>query len=515
MQFSFDQFILDTESYSLSHDGMAVHAEPQAIELLTFLIKNRGRVVSREELNENVWKGRTVSDSAISSRIKTTRRLLGDDGQHQLFIKTISKKGFSFVADVKENADNETEDISKNNGSAAFDSRPSLVVLPFANLGDNSDQQYISEGMTEDIVTTLSKVSKLVVLSYPSPENDKSRSVDASKIGRDLGADYVLTGSVQSEGKRLRISAHLLETNTGQHLWDQSYDHENEDIFKVQDSVTMAVVSALQVELTEGDQALLFSRGTDNIEAWRLTFEGQASVLTHDQDSVRRGLRQLEKAVKLDNKFSLAWAALSTAHWKEFLNRGWSTSAEASLEKSIAASDRALQLEPDNAAALAMRGLIFVSLEKFDEAKAMAEEAMLYANTESNSIAIAGIVLRACCEPEMSINYTRKAMRFCPIYPAWYPYGISLCFWIQQKYDLAVESAQEAVNIDPNVTYTHFALAMIHAEMDNVILAQEAVGAILRIDPQFSRKAYTDGMPFKDIVIEQRREAALIKAAMP
>lgn len=514
MQFLFDLFVLDTENFTLSHNSEVIHGEPQVIELVIFLIRNRGRVISRDELNQNIWNGRIVSDAAISSSVKMARRLLGDDGRQQRYIKTVSKKGFSFVAEVYEKKSTDFNDTFDNIDSISKDKRPSIVVQTFTNLSNKPDWNYLSEGMTEDIVTTLSKISTLIVLSYSSLSNERVSSIENNQMGRKLGADYVLSGSIQSEGNRLRISSHLVEMQSGEHVWGQSYNYEDKDIFNIQDDLTKEVVSALQVELTEGDQALLVSRGTDNIKAWRLTLEGQASILTHTQDSVRRGLQQLEQAVELDKNFSLAWAALGTAHWKQSVNEGWSRSKKTSLEKSLEANNQAMTLDPNDAATLAMRSLIFVSQRRFDEAMAIAEKALLYANTDANSIAIACIAFRACCEPELAIKHTRKAMRFCPIYPAWYSYGISLCLWMQGKLDQAIVMAEEAISIDPKCHLYPFALAIIYAEMGDIKKAKEASTAVLRIDPQFSWRTYADGMPYKDNEIETRREEALIKTGM-
>jgi adenylate cyclase len=308
---------------------------------------------------------------------------------------------------------------------------------------------------------------------------------------------------------------HLVDAQTGQHLWAQRYDRLNRELFELQDEVTKEVVSALQVELTEGDQALLLSRGTDVIEAWQLTFQGQTAILEHHQDSVRRGLKQLQQAVRLDENYALAWSALAVAHWKESLNEGWSDSREASLKLAVEASDRALALEPKNAAILAMRSLVLVSYQKFEEALELAKQALHYANSEANSIALAGITLRACCEPEQSIAHTRKAMELCPIYPAWYPYGIAVCYWMLGELERAIEFAEEAIEIDPGLSVIYFVLAMIHAESGQDQKAHDAVRSLLKIDHKFSSLAYTQGMPFSDPALQTRRELALKKAGMP
>jgi TolB-like protein/Tfp pilus assembly protein PilF len=517
--FSFEQFVLDTDRFEILQNAKPIHAEPQVVELLIYFASNSGRLITRDELNRSVWKGRVVSDSAISGRIKMARKILGDDGRQQRYIRTVHKKGYSFVAEAQT-----TAGLSQDGQYPAPDSAadavgrgplPSIGVLKFANLDNDIERQHFAEGMTEDLITTLSKISKLIVVAHPESLQSGNNTVNARQAGIELDVRYVLYGSVRNDGERLRISVHLVETQSGQYLWTQRYDRLNREIFDLQDEITKEIVSALQVELTEGDQALLLSRGTENIEAWQLTFQGQAAVLEHHQNGVRRGLQQLEKAVRLDENYALAWSALSVAHWKESLNKGWSDSRENSLKMSVEASDRALALDPQNASILAMRSLVLVSFRQFNEALALAKQALHYANSEATTIAIAGITLRVCCEPELAIMHTRKAMELCPLYPAWYPYGIAICYWMMGKLDPAIEHLREAIEIDPGLSLNYFVLAMIHVESGEDQKARDAVQSLLLIDPNFSSRAVLEGMPFRDPVIEARREAALKKAGMP
>ena len=529
MRFRFDEYILDDERFALFQDDVEIHVEPKVIELLIFMIENRGRLITKEEINHKIWGGRTVSDSALSRTIKIARQTLGDNGTKQQYIRTIHKKGFSFIGTVKEEscegAKSEPTEGTKENFNSihyitnqepefdTYDPRPTVAVIAFANTGNNPEQDFFANGITEDIITTLSKISKLILVTY-SPRSS-SKAVDIKEIGHQLKVDYMLEGSVRSDGNRLRISAHLIDVSSGHHIWAERYDRENKDLFALQDEVTKEVVSALQVELTEGDQALLASRGTDSIEAWKLTFEGEASVLEHRKDSVRRGRHQLQKALQIDPNYALAWNALATAHLKESLNKGWSSSIESSLGKALQASDRAMALDPLNPTTLASRSILLLSFKRFDEAKELAEKALLLANSAANTIAIAAITLRVCCEPEKSINHTLKAMRLCPIYPAWYPYGNAVCYWMLKQYDQAISAANEAIRIDAEFIYTHFVLAMIYAERGEDRKVKQAVDNVVKIDPNFSRQAYTTGLPFRDDVINARRELALIKAGMP
>ena len=524
MQYHFDDFIVDTNQFALLQQGSSLHVEPQVIELILYLLKHRGQMVSRDELNREVWQGRVVTDSALSTRIKLARQVLGDDGRQQKYIRTVHKKGFVFNAEVEVGSTQINAPLAVSPGDTLIrqtdrqtdhPARTSIAVTHFVDQSNESGQSVISEGISDDIITTLSKVSKLVVLTFSSPTGDDTEPTTNPRRQDAPAIDYRLEGSVLCEGERLRISVRLIEVDSARHIWAQRYDRKFHSLFELQDDITREVVSALQVELTDGDQALLASRGTDDIEAWKLTFEGQAAVLEHRQDSVRRGLQLLEKALALDTSYVLAWSALATAHWKESLNLGWSLSSEGSLQKAIEASDQALRLDPLNASALAVRGLILISLRRFDDALDCAGKAIYHACSEAHTLAIASLVLRSCGEPEQSLAHMQKAMRLCPLYPAWYPYSNAICYWMQKRYDPALAAIEEAILIDPGLSLNYMVLAMISEESGRLQVACDAIANLLNIEPDFRISIFTRGVPFRDAAIEARRKTALLQAGLP
>ncbi len=393
--------------------------------------------------------------------------------------------------------------------------KPSVAVLPFANLSDGKDLDYFADGITEEIITTLSKVSKLFVIARNSTLVYKGRAVDIRQVGHEQGVQYVLEGSVRSGGQRVRVTAQLIEAAAGRHLWAQRYDRDVGDIFALQDDVTKEIVSALQVELTEGEQAHLAAQGTQNAEAWQLYFEGRDLVHEHHRDTVPKGRSLLEQAVRLDESYALAWGALAEAHWKEARNEGWSASPERSFELSVEASDRALALDPANAGILAMRSVIMTTLRDFDGALALAEKAIRLAHSDANAIALAAITLYACGKAEESIKQTELAMRLCPRYPPWYLLMLARCHWVLGQFEEAIAASRSATKADPLYVQPYIELAMVYAEAGRVSDARKAVDAILRIDPGFSATAYMKGLPFRDPDLEARRHSALKKAGVP
>jgi len=404
---------------------------------------------------------------------------------------------------------------SPTTGPLQLPDKPSIAVLPFANISGDRERDYFADGITEEIITTLSKVSRLFVIARNSTLIYKDRAVDIRQVGREQGVQYVLEGSVRGGGQRVRVTAQLIEASTGRHLWAQRYDHEAGDMLDLQDDVTKEIVSALQVELTAGEQAHLAAQGTRNTEAWQLTFEGRDLVHEHHKDTVQKGRSLLEQALRLDENYAMAWGALAEAHWKEARNQGWSTSPERSLELSLEASDRALALDPANAGILAMRSVIMTTLRDFDGALALAEKALRLAHSDANAIALAAITLYVCGKADEAIKQTELAMRLCPRYPPWYLLMLARCRWMLGETEEAIAASRSAIEADPLLAQPYIVLAMVHAEAGELSDAREAVGNILRIDPKFSAIAYLRGLPLRDPAQEDRRRAALQTAGLP
>jgi adenylate cyclase len=374
----------------------------------------------------------------------------------------------------------------------ALPDKPSIAVLPFENMSVDTEQEYFADTLTY-----------------------KGRAVDVKQVGREQGVRYVLEGSVRRGGNRMRITAQLIEAATGHHLWAQRYDREIGDVFALQDEITKEVGSALQIELTEGEQARVAARGTENLEAWQLTFQARTLVHEHHQDGVHKARGLLEQALHLDENYTLAWGVLAAAHWTEALNEGWSASREGSLELAIEASDRSLALDPSNAGALTMRGLILIANRDFDEALALVEKALLSAHSQANALATASITLLACGRPEEAIKQINKAIRHCPVYPAWYLWQLASSYWALGQSEEAIAAAGSAIQRDPDFSYAFVLLAMVYAETHCDTEARDAVAEVLRIDPDFSLSAWARGMPYRNPELEARQLAALRTSGLP
>ncbi|HEX6216419.1 MAG TPA: winged helix-turn-helix domain-containing protein, partial [Vicinamibacterales bacterium] len=255
--------MLDPERRELRRAGALVAVEPQVFDLINYLVSNRERVVTKDDLLDAVWNGRVVSESTLTSRINAARRALSDSGDEQRLIRTVARKGLRFVGAV---GDAETipssgpppanggavvpaDDVPDETTSLALPDRPAIAVLPFVNMSGEADQDYFSDGISEDIMTALSKLRWFFVIARNSSFLYKGKAVHLKQIAEELGVRYVVDGSVRKGGDRVRITAQLNDVTTGSQLWAERYDRDLADVFAVQDEITESIVAALEPQL--------------------------------------------------------------------------------------------------------------------------------------------------------------------------------------------------------------------------------------------------------------------------
>ncbi len=250
MILSFGNHELDVERRELKRANTPVHVEPQVFDLLIYLVENRDRVVSKDDLIASVWGGRIVSDSTLTSRINAARKAVGDSGEDQKLIRTIARKGVRFVGVVHTQSNDVAPATDLPQDVAAEPSRPALplpdrpaiAVLPFINMSGDQEQEYFSDGISEDIITALSKLRWFFVIARNSSFTYKGKAVHMKQVAEELGVGYVVEGSVRRGGDRVRITAQLNDVATGSHLWAERYDRDLADVFAVQDEITEAIV---------------------------------------------------------------------------------------------------------------------------------------------------------------------------------------------------------------------------------------------------------------------------------
>src|SRR4051812_25858186 len=305
LRYHFEDYVIDPERRELHRGVDAVSISPQSFDLLDYLIRNRERVISKDDLIKAIWNGRSVSDAALTTRLNAARTAIGDSGEEQRLIKTLPRKGFRFVAPVREaqgpagtaTADNPIEPPGP---ALTLPDKPSIAILPFANLSSDPEQAYFADGMAEDIITALSRFRALFVIARNSSFTYKGRTVDVKVVGRELGVRYVLEGSVRKAANRVRITGQLVDTATGVHLWADRFDGGLSDVLDLQDQVTESVVGVIAPAVERAEIERAKRKPTESLDAYALYLRGLASYYQFGSRQPNdEALRLFNRAIEL------------------------------------------------------------------------------------------------------------------------------------------------------------------------------------------------------------------------
>jgi len=488
MRYQFSEFVLDTDRFELSAGGKLLHIEPQVVELLVLLIENRDRMVSKEEINEKVWHGRVVSEAALSSRIKTARKALGDNGREQRVIRTIHKKGFRFVAELAPTSTSDRPVIADPAATPSKSpSKPAIAVLPFANLSSDAEQEYLSDGITTDIITHLSKHRWLDVAARNASFSYKGATISSQDAGKELAVDYVVEGTVQRAGNRIRVSAHLVDTLSGHQKWADRYDRELSDIFSLQDELTGMIVARLEPEIGMAERNKIVHSRPANLQAWDSYHLGIYHFFKFTGQDNLEAQRLLLQSQKQDHNFGepFAWWAYAVILGMVY----WDTSPTPELlDKALAACNTALSLDSQNALFYALKARVLLARKEYE--LAIAENKIAIAMNPTLAAAHCGLGDSLAYEGryEESIACFDKAIALSSNDPqlwAFYTYG-ALTLLFQQEFALALQWAERASSI-PNCQYwttAHKVVALAYLNRPQEL--QLAKHKLLQEQPGFS-----------------------------
>ena len=335
MKFSFDSHILDTDRRELRRGSELVAMQPQVFDLLVHLLKHRDHVVSRDDLIALVWGGRIVSDSTLDSRINAARNAVGDNGKEQKLIRTIPRKGLRFVGAVNGAIGRRSAGScragrrpNRHNRALPLPDRPAIAVLPFDNMSGDQEQEYFSDGISEDIITALSKLRWFFVIARNSSFTYKGKAVHMKQVAAELGVRYVVEGSVRKSGDRVRITAQLNDTATGSHIWAEHYDRDLLDVFAVQDEITDAIVAAIEPQIYAAENFRSRRKPPNSVDAWDLVMRALSHHwrVTRTDSAAAQAL--LEKAIAIDPDYGQALSLLATNHMFG-VHLGWADIATA------------------------------------------------------------------------------------------------------------------------------------------------------------------------------------------
>jgi TolB-like protein/cytochrome c-type biogenesis protein CcmH/NrfG len=500
VQFLFAEHILDGARRELRRGDEIVPVEPQVFDLLVYLVENCDRVVSKDDLIASVWHGRIVSDSSLSSRINAARKAIGDNGEEQRLIRTVARKGLRFIGAVQAIPDGTLPAPPTPEQPAAalpLPDRPAIAVLPFVNMTGDPDQEYFSDGITEDIITALSKLRWFFVIARNSSFIYKGRSVHLKQIADELGVRYVMEGSVRKGGNRLRITAQLNDVASGGHIWAERYDRGLADVFAVQDEITEAIVAAIEPQLYAAENFRARRKAPDSMDAWDLAMRALSHYwrVTRQDNVVAQAL--LEKATALDPNYGQALGLLAASYIFS-AHMGWADVAKVAPIAERAASAAILADGEDAWAHFALGGVYMIA-RRFDDSLAEFNAALRLNPNFSLAQGYYGLALSYCGRWQEGEQAVRRALRLSPHDPLAAVYcGIaSYTQFVGRNYDEAMRLSREAIRQRADFVGAHRVLTASAGMSGRADVAQPALQELRRVQPNISLAWIAEHMPIQ------------------
>jgi TolB-like protein/Flp pilus assembly protein TadD len=518
MIYRFSNFSLDPEAFELARGTEKVAVEPQAFNLLQFLIESRDRVVSKDELIEKVWDGRIVSDAALNSCVNAARRAVGDDGKSQAVIKTFPRRGFRFVGNLLDEPETDARTVPPS--ARAHADKPSIAVLPFENLSPEPEQSFFSDAIAEDIIMGLTRFRWFNVISRNSSFAYKGQSSDVRQIAHELGAQYVLEGSLRKSGNRVRIGCQLVDGKSGTQIWTDRYDRELEDIFDVQDEITGTVVGAVGPELQNMERERALGTQVGSIDAWTVYHQGMAILwdrqLHGEPQKLAEAIDRLTTATKIDPKFSRAYSGLAISYYIRAV-LGSSESWHDDQYAGLAAAKEAVALDIEDAYAHCALGAMRLLAGEPRLAVPILETALELNPKELSAYLYLGPALTELGRGAEAFELMQPALGLARRDPIRGPLMVRMAEAKFQlgEYEQSVEWAQNSLRQPETQIYGHAALIAGLSKSGREEEAKQAVVELLSRRPDFTCDFIGSRWPIHDDDFGNRYREALLVAGIP
>jgi TolB-like protein len=502
LQLAFGEYVLDPDRRELKQGPNQIAMEPQVFDVLLHLIQNRDKVVTRDDLIEAVWNGRIVSESTLSSRVNAARKAVADSGEQQALIKTYPRRGFRFVADVRAidavspqttrqataGKVDQKETAAGSQPGVDWGGRPSIAVLPFKNLSADPEQDYFSDGITEDIIAALSKYRSLVIIARNSSFAFKETAGDIRQVGLTLGTDYLVDGSVRKIEQRVRITAQLVESEGGRQLWSERYDRDLQDLFALQDEITTTIAARVEPEINAADLLRAERKAVPALHAWDFFRLGTKHFYKSTAADNLEAQRLLRRAIELDPNLAEAYGYLCYALVLSMIYFDAEPSDE-QLNEAIALGRMGVELDDKDGLLRFMYGRALLARRAYGDALAELEAAVEL--NPSLAVSYCGLGDSLAYEGRISeaIPYFQKAIDLSPHDPLRWAFCSyrALAHIFAREFEAANEWALRATRV-PNAHYWAFAhrvAALGHLKRPDE--RATAVTDLLERKPDFSR----------------------------
>jgi TolB-like protein len=479
---AFGPFRLDADAGILFYGAEPTPLGQRAVALLALLLERAAAPVSKEGLIAAAWPGQAIEDSNLTVQIAAIRRIFGNTAGGADWIETLPRRGYRYVGpEVANYPGRDTEPP----GSLALPDKPSVAVLPFSNVGGDTEQDYFTDGMVDDIITGLSRINWLFVIARNSTFTYKGRAVDVKQVGRELGVRYVLEGSVRRLGGSLRVTGQLIDASTGAHVWAERYDRRSDDIFALQDDIAQSVVGAIAPSVRRAEIDRVKRKRPDSLDAYDLVLRAQPDVDSGMPVQVTRALALLERALVLEPDYAVAHGNAAMCHHCLFLRSGLQ---EITRAASVRHARSAIIHGQDDALALTLAGFS-IGMDGHDRAAAFTamEAALAISPSSALTYILGSVILGWGGEAERAIEWSERGMRLSP-FDSWAFAAFdaqAMSHFLCARYDEACRAAYRSVQANPAHSITYVQLAAALAKLGRLEEAKVAAARVLELHPTF------------------------------
>ena len=521
MRYLFADCALDTARRELRRGADLIAVEPQVFDLLEYLIRNRERVVSKDDLVSAIWHGRIVSESALATRINAARSAIGDSGDQQRLIKTLPRKGIRFVGAVGEKQKSEAAatkpDAEAEKAALTLPDKPSIAVLPFTNMSGDPEQEYFADGVADDIITALSRCNWLFVIARNSSFTYKGKAVDTRQVGRELGVRYLLEGSVRRSGDRLRFTGQLIDAIGGTNIWADRFEGQMSDVFDLQDRMTESVVAAIEPNLQRAEIERLRRKPTASLGAYELLLRAQQFEYEFNPQSLAEAILCLERAFTLDPYYAQAMA-LAAYCYAERRHQAWARDLPGEAAEGLRLASRAIELGKDDSNVLWMTAFAVRHLAMdANRAKQLADRSLQLNPNSAIALAIAAWVDVGMGNSARALELASRAERLSPRDPrAWFMATVvGLAQYHAGQFEQAEANLKRALVQNPRFATALRALAASLARLGRMNEAAAVVEDLLKVDPQLTISKFEARSAFLAQSVRDNVANALRLAGLP
>lgn len=537
-------WLIEPAAGQISRGGDTVRVEPKAMEVLAYLVRRYGEVVTREELEREVWRGALVGYDAVTSTVIKLRKALGDSAKQSTIIRTIPKRGYQLMVPATPVGDAQGPPVV--NPAAAPDPEasqvrrfglvstaaallavvaiglgvsyfaiqnmpspehspfrasradlPSIVVLPFENLSDSPEQEQFADGITEDIITDLSGLSDLLVLASNTSFSYKGRQTTPEQVASDLHVGFILEGSVRRQGESVRVNARLVDAESGYQIWANRFDRKVTEIFAVQDEVTNSIVEALAVNLTPQEKIRLSQKTTDNLIAYDHFREGQRLAHISSRDSNPKAQEAYRRAIQADPSYGRAYGALAYTMAYSY-RRGWTDTPVQTIDLALELAKDAVRLDDSIPQTFWALGYVHLMRKEYDQAEAAVTRAIAVAPNYADGYGLLALIKNALGDAEAVIELIEKGMKLNPYYTWDYPYNLGRAYYTLGRYDDAVEVLEQARTRNENAVPIRLFLAASYVRAGRQDDAKWEAEEIQVLSPTDTISHFRNTLPIKD-----------------